>query len=212
ARYLPAASEAEVGGDWYDAVPVSAGRVLLVMGDVSGKGLAAASTLGALRHAIRAYALEGHGPAEIAERLNRFVLSDPAREHMATLVLAVFDPVTARLTWVNAGHPPALALDGDGTPHLLERGRSVPLGVMAFPGYEEENAMLDPGGAVILYTDGLIERRGEHLDDGFDLLARAASQGSLDPDALCERLLDAAVPAAGTSDDVALLVLRHIPL
>jgi len=211
ARYLPAASEAEVGGDWYDAISLGEGRVLLVMGDVSGKGLAAASTLGALRNAIRAYALDGHGPAEIADRVNRFVLTEPAHEHMATLVLAVFDPVEGKLTWVNAGHPPPLILDGEGTPHFLEGARSVPLGVLPFPGYEEESTTLEPGSAIVLYTDGLIERRGEHLDEGLELIADAAGQGMLDPEALCDRLLASALPGAAPSDDVALLVLSHVP-
>ncbi len=212
ARYLPAASESEVGGDWYDAIALPGGRVLLVMGDVSGKGLAAASTLGALRNAIRAYALEGHGPAEIAELLNRFVLAEPARDHMATLVLAVFDAVSGELSWVNAGHPPPLALAADGTSRFLEGARSVPLGVLAFPGYETEETIVAPGGAVVLYTDGLIERRGEHLDTGMALLAGAAAEGPLEAGALCDRLLDAAVPTGATSDDVALLTLCHVPL
>jgi PAS domain S-box-containing protein len=212
ARYLPAASESEVGGDWYDAIALSGGRVLLVMGDVSGKGLAAASTLGALRSAIRAYALDGHGPAEIAERVNRFVLAEPARDHMATLVLAVFDPVSGKLSWVNAGHPPPLTLDADGTPVFLEGARSVPLGVLAFPAYEEDVTVLASGGAVVLYTDGLIERRGEHLETGMALLARAASAGPLDADDLCDRVLAATVPSGATSDDVALLALCHVPL
>ena len=212
ARYLPAASEAEVGGDWYDAIALTGGRALLVLGDVSGKGLAAASTLGALRNAIRAYALEGHGPAEIAERLNEFVLADPAREHMATLVLAVFDPVGGELTWVNAGHPSPLLICADGTATLLEGGRSVPRGVLPFPAYAVETTTVEPGGALALYTDGLIERRGEHLDEGMQLLLRTAGDGPLDPDALCDRLLAAAAPAGATSDDIALLVLSHVPL
>jgi PAS domain S-box-containing protein len=211
ARYLPAAAESEVGGDWFDAIALSGGRILLVMGDVSGKGLAAASTLGALRNAIRAYALDGHAPAEIAERVNRFVLAEPSADHMATLVLALFDPVSGRLTWVNAGHPPPLTLDTNGIPHFLEGARSVPLGVLPFPGYEEGNAEIAPGGAVILYTDGLIERRGEHLDTGMALLARAAT-GVLEADAICERLLAAAVPSGATTDDAALLVLCHVPI
>lgn len=212
ARYLPAASEAEVGGDWYDAIALTGGRALLVLGDVSGKGLAAASTLGALRNAIRAYALESHGPAEIAERLNEFVLADHSPEHMATLVLVVFDPVDGQLSWVNAGHPSPLILDADGTARLLEGGRSVPLGVLPFPGYALATTTLEPGGAVVLYTDGLIERRGEHLDEGMNLLLRAAADGPLDADALCDRLLAAAVPTGALSDDVALLVLCHAPL
>lgn len=211
-RYLPAASEAEVGGDWYDAIGLPGGRVLLVMGDVSGKGLAAASTLGALRSAIRAYALEGHGPAQIAERLNTFVLAEPSREHMATLVLAVFDPVDAELSYVNAGHPPPLTLSADGTPHFLGGARSVPLGVLPFPAYEEEMVTLEPGGAVVLYTDGLVERRTENIDLGLDRLSVAAGEGALEVEALCDRLLEAALPSGATSDDVALLALCHVPL
>jgi len=211
-RYLPAASEAEVGGDWYDAIGLTGGRVLLVMGDVSGKGLAAASTLGALRSAIRAYALEGHGPAQIADRLNQFVLAEPTREHMATLVLAVFDPVDAELSYVNAGHPPPLTLTAEGAPHFLDGARSVPLGVLPFPAYEEETVTLEPGGALVLYTDGLVERRAEHFDLGFDRLARAAADGPLESEALCDRLLRAALPSGATGDDVALLALCHVPL
>ena len=161
---------------------------------------------------IRAYAFDGNGPAEIAERLNRFVLSDPAHEQMATLVLAAFDPVDGQLAWVNAGHPPPLTLDAEGAAHFLLGARSVPLGITPFPGYEEEVTTLEPGGAILLYTDGLIERRGEHLDDGLALLASAASGGALEPDALCDRLLAAAVPGGEPSDDVALLALCHVPL
>jgi PAS domain S-box-containing protein len=212
ARYLPAASEADVGGDWYDAIALTGGRALLVLGDVSGKGLAAASALGALRNAIRAYALEGHGPAQIAERLNDFILADPGREHMATLVLAVFDPVDGELTWVNAGHPSPLIVSATGEARLLEGGRSVPLGVLPFPGYTVETTTLQPGAALVLYTDGLIERRGAHLDDGMDVLLRAAVDGPLDPDALCDRLLAAAAPTGAMSDDIALMVLSHVPL
>jgi PAS domain S-box-containing protein len=212
ARYLPAAAESEVGGDWYDAVPLDGGRVLLVMGDVSGKGLAAASTLGALRNAIRAYALEGHGPAAMAERLNRLILADADREHMTTLVLAIFDPVESRLRWVNAGHPPPLALDPADGPRFLGGHRSVPLGVLPFAGYEDEETDLPPGGALVLYTDGLVERRGEHLDAGLQAAAAAAADGVLEPEALCNRLLQAVLPPGPRADDIALLALCHVPL
>ncbi len=212
ARYLPAAAESEIGGDWYDAIPLAGARVLLVMGDVSGKGLEAASALGTLRNAIRAYALDGYGPADIAERLNRFVLADTARDHMATVVLVDFDPIGARLTWVNAGHPPPLVLDAHGCARFLEGARGVPLGVLPFPGYVEQTAALDAGGAFVLYTDGLVERRGEHIDIGLGKVAAAASAGPLEPAALCDRLLAAALPDGATSDDVALLVLCHAPL
>jgi PAS domain S-box-containing protein len=211
ARYLPAASEAEIGGDWYDAIALTGGRALLVLGDISGKGLAAASTLGALRNAIRAYALEGHGPAEIAERLNDFVLADRGLDHMATLVLAEFDPVCCQLSWINAGHPSPLIVDANGHARLLEGGRSVPLGVEPFPNYELATTSLEGGSAVVLYTDGLIERRGRHLDEGTERILRAAADGPLDADALCERLLVAGVPTGASSDDVAVLALCHVP-
>ncbi len=212
ARYLPAAAESEVGGDWYDAITLPGGRILLVMGDVSGKGLAAASTLGSLRNAIRAYAMEGHGPAEIAELVNRFVLYDDTRDHMATLVLAVLDAVSGALEWVNAGHPPPLIIDASGTPAFLEGARSVPLGVLAFPAYRVKRTTVAPGGAVVLYTDGLIERRGEHLETGMAALAAAAADGPTLADALCDRLLATAASAGATTDDVAILTSCHVAL
>jgi anti-sigma regulatory factor (Ser/Thr protein kinase) len=131
---------------------------------------------------------------------------------MATVVVAVFDPVSCQLTWVNAGHPPPLTLDADGTPAFLDGARSVPLGVLPFPAYVEDSSIVPSGGAVVLYTDGLIERRGEHLEAGMAVLARAAADGPLNAEALCDRLLTAAVPSGATSDDVALLVLCHVPL
>lgn len=212
ARYLPAASESEVGGDWYDAIPLPGGRILLVMGDVSGKGLAAASMLGALRNAIRAYGIEGHGPAEIAELVNRLVLWDDSHDHMATLVLAVLDAVSGTLDWVNAGHPPPLMIDGSGRTSFLEGTRSVPLGVLALPAYRAERTTVAPGGAVVLYTDGLIERRGEHLETGMAALAAAAADGPLLAGALCDRVLATAAPTGAATDDVAILALCHVAL
>ena len=137
ARYIPAASESEVGGDWYDVIPIDSSRVGLVMGDVAGKGLAAASMVGRLRSAMRAYALEGREPADVIGSLNQLVWSEVEDSEMATLVYVVVDPVANRITWVNAGHPPPLILVGDGSTSFLEGPRSVPLGVMPFPSYEE---------------------------------------------------------------------------
>ena len=137
ARYIPAAAEAEVGGDWYDVIPIDSSRVGLVMGDVAGKGLAAASMVGLLRSAMRAYALEGREPAEVVGSLNQLMWSEVEDNEMATLVYAVVDPVASTLTWVNAGHPPPLLLAADGSTSFLEGSRSVPLGVMPFPSYEE---------------------------------------------------------------------------
>src|SRR3954451_13287838 len=112
ARYLPAATEAEVGGDWYDVIAIPGGGIGLVMGDVAGKGLAAASLVGRLRSALRAYALEGHSPAAVVEQLNRLVWADADDSQMATLVYVVLDPAEGTLCWVNAGHlPPLIVVD-----------------------------------------------------------------------------------------------------
>lgn len=206
ARYIPAASEAEVGGDWYDVIPLDSSRVGLVMGDVAGKGLAAASMVGRLRSAMRAYATEGHQPAEVVSRLNELVWSDVEDSEMATLVYVVFDPTAAEVRWVNAGHPPPLVL-GDEQPWFLEGGRAVPLGVMPFPFYEEARAPMPGGHTLLLYTDGLVERPGELLDHGFDRLARAAADSECGADALCDHVLRRLVPAGAMPDDVALLSL-----
>jgi PAS domain S-box-containing protein len=213
ARYLPAATEAEVGGDWYDVIPIPGGGVGLVMGDVAGKGLAAASMVGRLRSALRAYALEGHDPARVVEQLNRLVWTEADESQMATLLYVIVDPVSDELRWVNAGHPPALlARDGEGPARFLEGGRSVPLGVLPFPTFEEVVAPLHAGTTVVLYTDGLVERPGDHLDRGFDRLAAAVHDAPEDPEGLCDHVLARLVPVGGAPDDVAMLTLKTIPL
>ncbi len=208
ARYLPAASEAEVGGDWYDVIPV-AGRVGLVMGDVAGKGLAAASMVGQLRSTMRAYALEGHPPAEVVDRLNQLVWSEAGESQMVTLLYAVLDPVEGRLEWVNAGHLPPLTVSSDGLARFLDGPSSVPLGVMPFPSYETAVADLGAGDSVLLYTDGLVERAGELIDLGLERLAATARGKPRSPEELCSHVLSALVPSGGVADDVALLALRN---
>ncbi len=143
ARYLPAAAEAEVGGDWFDVLPTPNGGVGLVMGDVAGKGLAAASMVGRLRSALRAYALEGHPPARVVEQLNRLIWAEEDQSQMATLIYVVVDPIEEELRWVNAGHPPPLLVSEDRSPAFLEGGSSVPLGVLPFPEYAEASARID---------------------------------------------------------------------
>jgi PAS domain S-box-containing protein len=212
ARYLPAASEAEVGGDWYDVLPTPSGGVGLVMGDVAGKGLAAASMVGRLRSALRAYALEGHPPARVVEQLNRLIWTEEEESQMATLVYAVVDPMAEELRWVNAGHPPPLLLSDGRPPHFLSGGSSVPLGVLPFPEFEEASAHIDQGTTVVLYTDGLVERPGEHLDAGLERLAGIVGKPVANPQELCDRMLRELVPLGGAPDDVALLTLHTIPM
>ena len=212
ARYLPAAAEAEVGGDWYDVLPTPSGGVGLVMGDVAGKGLAAASMVGRLRSALRAYALEGHPPARVVEQLNRLIWTEADESQMATLIYLVVDPGAAELHWVNAGHPPPLLLSESRLPQFLEGGGSVPLGVLPFPDFQEVSVGIDQGATVVLYTDGLVERPGEHIDTGLDRLAEVVRGASTDPQEICDLVLDQMVPEAGAPDDVALLTLRTIPM
>jgi PAS domain S-box-containing protein len=212
ARYLPAAEEAEVGGDWYDVLSVPGGGVGLVMGDVAGKGLAAASMVGRLRSALRAYAMEGHAPARVVEQLNRLIWTEADESQMATLIYVVVDPAEGEVRWVNAGHPPPLLLNGAEVPHYLEGGSSVPLGVMPFPDFQEVAVPMDPGGTVVLYTDGLVERPGEHIDTGLGRLAAAVRDAPIEPEELCDHVLRELVPDSGTPDDVALLTLRTIPM
>lgn len=207
ARYEPAASESEVGGDWYDVIAMPGGRVGLVMGDVAGKGLAAASMVGRLRSAMRAYALEGHAPADVVDRLNQLVWSEPEDSHMTTMVYVVFDPLEGRITWVNAGHLPPLAVTSDGMARFLDGPSSVPLGVMSYPAYEAAETEMPLGGTVLLYTDGLVERPGELLDRGLDRLSAAVRGERVGPQRLCDLVIEQLVPAAGASDDVALLAL-----
>jgi len=155
---------------------------------------------------MRAYATEGHEPAQVLTRLNELVVSEVGDSEMATLVYLVLDPAAEEVRWVNAGHPPPLVL-GDEQPWFLEGGRSVPLGVMPFPSYEEAAAPMPAGRALLLYTDGLVERPGELLDDGFERLARAVADSPCGADALCDHVLRRLVPEGAMADDVALLSL-----
>lgn len=211
ARYLPAASEAEVGGDWYDVIPMAGGAVGLVMGDVAGKGLSGASMVGRLRSALRAYALEGHDGARVVEQLNRLLWTEAEDSQMATMLYVIVDPAASNVRWVNAGHPAPLMVVA-GEPGFLEGAGSVPLGVLPFPTYEEASAPMVPGSTLLLYTDGLVERPGEHIDDGMAELAARVREAPEDPNALCDHLLATLVPAGGALDDVAILTLRNLPV
>ncbi len=178
ARYVPAASEAEVGGDWFDVITMPGGKVGLVMGDVAGKGLSAASMVGSMRSALRAYALEGHEPAVVVERLNRLVWAELEESQMATLIYVVFDPIEGKLSWVNAGPPSAAACArGQRRRAGVPAGRPVgAAGRDAVPdlrgGLRRASGRAPP---ILLYTDGLVERPGTVIDDGPRRAGRARS-------------------------------------
>jgi PAS domain S-box-containing protein len=213
AEYLPAATEPGVGGDWYDVIPIAGGAAAgLVMGDVAGKGLAAASMVGRLRSALRAYALEGHDPAMVVQQLNRLMWTDAGESQMVTLLYLVVDPAAGVARWVNAGHLPPLLVGGNRRPRFLEGSSSVPLGVLPFPSYEEMSVAMEPGSKLVLYTDGLVEVPGAHIDEGMSRLVREVKSAPEEPRALCRYLLGQLVPARGASDDVAVLTLRSVPI
>jgi integral membrane sensor domain MASE1/anti-sigma regulatory factor (Ser/Thr protein kinase) len=211
ARYVPATSEVEVGGDWYDVMTLPNGHVAVAIGDVAGHGLRAASTMGQLRMAVRAYALEEPSPSAVLHRANR-LLEQLDLAEMATIVHLTFDPDSGAVHLANAGHPPPLLIHADGAVELLEAGTAPPLGAVVhgrdIPASEHH---LEPGAALLLYTDGLIERRGVSLSDGLDRLRAAAAGGPDDLGALCDHLLDVLVDE-DVGDDVALVVLRPVLL
>jgi anti-sigma regulatory factor (Ser/Thr protein kinase) len=202
ARYLPAGAGTEVGGDWYDVLELPGGDVALVMGDVVGRGIPAAALVGKLRNALRAYAAEGHPPEVALEHLNALV--DRTDREMATVLLMTFTPTTGAARWVSAGHPPALVRRADGSREFLEGGRSVPLGALAHARYTAATGTLDPGDMVLLYTDGLVERRGIPLDSTLEALRAAAVQNG-SAGALCDATVGALLPGGAGGDDVAVL-------
>lgn len=207
-RYRPADDSLLIGGDWYDVVDLSGGRFGLVVGDCVGKGLRAAAVMGQLRSASRALLLENLGPAATLEGLDRFARTLPGAE-LATVLCAIVDENARTLTYSAAGHLPPLVVNKAETCWLNE-GRGTPLALSTAP-RPEATAALDSGDAVVLYTDGLVERRGEHLSEGLRRLAHAAltireeHPASDLPDALLAELL-----ADGAQDDVALL-LYEVP-
>jgi PAS domain S-box-containing protein len=211
ARYLPGGPGADVGGDWYDAMLLEGGRIAIAMGDVVGHGLGAAALMGQLRNALRAYALDGHSPSAVVERLDRLVEElEPGR--MATLLFIVLEPDLTSLRFASAGHLPPLVLGPDGKANYLEEVRDVPLGVAAGAEYGEATAELEPGSILVAYTDGLVEERGTAIDRGLDTLKKAVLSGPRDPSPLCDHILAKMLERRAPTDDIAVLALHTIPL
>jgi serine phosphatase RsbU (regulator of sigma subunit)/anti-sigma regulatory factor (Ser/Thr protein kinase) len=212
ARYVPAGPGVDVGGDWYDAFALDDGSLALVVGDVAGHDVAAASTMAQLRNALRAYAWEGASPATALGQLNR-LLCRTSDARFATAIFAVLSPDGRELRWANAGHPPALVVRA-GSSALLTQPRSMLLGVRDDVEYAHGTVALDPNDMILLYTDGLIERRGEELDRGLLRLERVAlrvrTRGP-GADAVSERVLQAMLAGEPRSDDVCLLCAWAMP-
>jgi anti-anti-sigma factor len=208
-RYIPGGAGLEVGGDWYDVFTLPRGRLGLTIGDVVGRGLAAAATMGQLRTALRAYAIESDSPAAVLQRLSRLADEFGAAQ-MATLIYGVLDPNAQTLTFASAGHPPPLLIDPDGPAHYLMEGRSPPLGVTK-AARAEVTVTIRPGSTLLLYTDGLIERRRGSITEGMETLRTAVDGHRGDLDSLCDdRVLRPPRPES-SGDDVALLMVRLQP-
>lgn len=207
ARYRPATHGATVGGDWYDVLVLDEDRILLVVGDVVGHGMVAAAAMGRLRTAFQTIVPFNADPGAMLQAVSQQVSAIPDA-FCTTVVCVVLDLRTGHLTWSRAGHPPPLVLGSDG-PVLLDAPCLPPLGVSGDAPARVHEHRLDPGDVLVLYTDGLVERRTESLDQGFRRLSVVAEQLlDLEPEDLSDALVEALVPAEEQTDDLALLVVR----
>ena len=209
-RYRSARLGQEIGGDWYDVIPLPGGRVGAVIGDVQGHDTHAAAVMGQLRIVLRAYAAEGHAPATVMARASVF-LHELDTDRFATCTYVEADLSTGVVQLVRAGHVDPLIRDTDGSCRRLPVPGGMPLGLSAFFGwldYPVETIELDPGQTLLLYTDGLVEQPGADLDDGMLLLAGLVRDGPHDLQLLADQLCGA-VDEQGGEDDAAVLLLRR---
>jgi serine phosphatase RsbU (regulator of sigma subunit)/anti-sigma regulatory factor (Ser/Thr protein kinase) len=205
--YRPGNQELAVGGDWYDAVELPDGRLVLTVGDVVGHGLRAAAVMGQLRSAIATLAHVADGPAQLLQRLDSFAAHTEGAD-CATLVCAYLDPATGILRYASAGHPPPIVTDDSGMTCLWS-GRSTPLAVGEEQVRTEETARLPAGATVVLYSDGLVERRGESIEVGIErLLRRVEELADEGPAEIANAVVADLLGEEGQADDVALLVVR----
>ncbi|MFC1408521.1 SpoIIE family protein phosphatase [Streptacidiphilus sp. N1-12] len=208
-RYEPATTPLEVGGDWYDTVPLPDGRIGIVVGDCVGRGLKAASVMGQLRSACRAVLLQDASPARALMALDHFAAGVPGAL-CTTVFCGVLDSRTGRLTYSSAGHPPGILALPDGTTSLLEEGRSLPLAVRPGRPRPEGECTIPARATLLLYTDGLVERRRHSLDSGIGQASAAVHEGRHAPvDDLATQIMARLSPTDGYDDDVALLLYRH---
>ncbi|MGW0189757.1 ATP-binding SpoIIE family protein phosphatase [Streptomyces sp. NPDC003362] len=207
ATYQPGGTEAAVGGDWYDVITLGGGRTALVIGDVMGRGVRAAAVMGQLRTAVRAYARLDLPPHEVLQLLDGLATEIDANQ-IATCVYAIHDPNEGRLVYASAGHLPILVRDENGTVQRADEPTGPPLGTGGWM-HASGSVPLGPGSTAVLYTDGLVERRDEDLDEGIAALERALAGATGTPQVVCDRLVRSAGVTADHDDDVAVLVLQH---
>ncbi|MFJ2182559.1 SpoIIE family protein phosphatase [Streptomyces anulatus] len=209
-RYRSARLGRDIGGDWYDLIPLPGGRVGAVIGDVQGHDTHAAAVMGQLRIVLRAYAAEGHSPATVMARASVF-LHELDTDRFATCTYAEVDLTTGVVQVVRAGHVDPLVRDVDGSCRRMPSEGGLPLGLSAEFGrleYPVGTVELDPGQTMILFTDGLVEMPGSDLDEGMQLLTTLVTNGPKDLQKLADQLCDA-VDERGGQDDVAVLLLRR---
>ena len=212
ARYTPAVPPLEVGGDWYDVIPLPGQRTGVVAGDCVGRGLPAAAVMGQLRSASQAVLLRAPGPAEALADLDTFASRIPGAE-CTTVFCAILDPAAGTVTYSCAGHPPPILVTAGGDYRLLDQARSLPLAMLPADWRRSQaTATLPPGATLMLYTDGLVERRNQSLDKGIDGAAVTMAEYAQDhPDDVADHVMSAMTPAVGYEDDVAVLIYRHPP-
>ena len=195
-----------VGGDWYDAIDLGGGRVALMVGDVTGRGIAAANLMGQLRAAVHAYARLDLPPSDLLELLDALVC-ELGEDRLVTGIYGVYDPLESEFRYANAGHPPpVIALPGEAAGQRLADASAPPLGVGGGH-FEEHCVSLPPGAVIVLYTDGLVERRDHALDEGIDSLAAHIRAGTEPISNLTDELALLLTPDGG-EDDVAILTAR----
>ncbi|GAA1310479.1 SpoIIE family protein phosphatase [Saccharothrix xinjiangensis] len=208
-RYEPAARPLEIGGDWYDTVTLPDGRIGIVVGDCVGRGLKAAAVMGQLRSACRALLLQQTSPARALMALDHFAASLPGAL-CTTVFCGVLHPETGHLTYSSAGHPPAILAHPDGSTLLLDQAGSIPLAVRPGAQRPEAECALPPRATLLMYTDGLVERRRRPLTEGIGQAGEAVQDGrDAALDDLATQVMDRLAPAGGYDDDVALLLYRH---
>jgi PAS domain S-box-containing protein len=212
ARYEAGSEVLEVGGDWYDAFTLADGRIAVTVGDVVGHGLHAAVAMGQLRTALAALAEYTASPSEALVRLDAFLARTQTTD-FATVCFGVLDPETGVFEYASAGHPPMLLVSPAGDVRWLDDAGSPPLCGELGRVRPQASTVLEAGSLVLLYSDGLIERRGELLGDGLERLALAGSALVAEPiESVCDRLVEALGVDSSRADDIALLALRLEPV
>jgi PAS domain S-box-containing protein len=208
-RYEPATRPLEVGGDWYDIVELPDGRIGIMVGDCVGHDLRAATVMGQLRSACRALLLQDASAGAALTAMDRFASFVPGAE-CATVFCGILDPATGELSYSSAAHPPGIVVHPGGQIDLLEGGRSLPLAIRAETRRTEAAYVLPPRSTLLLYTDGLVERRGRPITDGIAAAGAAVrTAGGVPLEDLAAQVMTRLAPAGGYEDDVALVLCHH---